>query len=1616
MSKKRIVSPISIDLGARKTGVYFAHYQAGDSLEDIEKEGKVYQLEKDNYTLLMASRTATRHQRRGFDRRQMVKRLFRLIWCQHFKLPWDDTIQQSIGFLLNRRGFSFLTEEYDAEVLRDFPKAAFNELPDSIKNEFGAENSGNLDFASKLTEWANEGERKKVEFVFNELNREPDRINKRQVVIVRAEKLKEYCETRQNGDIVEEKDKARIKLAKLSNWILDTWKNEGMKGLEGVHQESHTVDVVDYLNQEDTDVETIKSSVLDYASEKEELKESVWNFHIDKFDSEKADFGTNEEPHIRTHLHHLAFALHKINEELTSGGRHRSKYFKEIEEVLTYREHSHGYLETFCRKLQVGEFAPLDAEKLTNLIGHLSNLELKPLRKYFNDKAHKNDDYWDEKRLKNFFGRWILHEWRVNLKKDKDKAEGKRGDYRRLCQEWKNYSGTVFDFWLETAPFRTIPPYQDNNNRRPPRCQSLILNSTRLDNHYPEWQRWLGALKELKTVQEYLENFEGELKNLKSGNKKSNSYFSDKGTGEPKKDSGRRTLKDLNARLLQFIFDRVKADDPLLLNEIYSHTKKYRQQQSTMGEKDAARKQVEEAIEGSALPDALKTSRDYRDDAVFAEGSFLHLICNYYKIRQKARDARVFIHPEYRFVQGRGYENTGRFDDRNHLLTYCNHKPRQKRYQSFYDVAGVLQVSPEKLQETIGSQDDADLVKWLKGFHGLPTICKKSADAQKEHRGELKTRMAIAVKEKDRKNALYKLNESIEKISWEIGEALFGKISEEHEGPRKVFEQKIEKFRSVFSFAQIHNIVFTERSGNANTCAVCSTDNAQRMQMVISANGKDSYAKAQRLPAIATRLIDGAVMRMARIVGSAIAEDKWCKIKGDLEAGKPVRVPIITESNRFEFEPSKEELVKSQRRKPRKGKPLERGGEQALFNEKEKRIREAGAGICPYKGRGTPVSTNGERDHIIPRASQYGTLNDEANLIWASHEGNHHKTNTHLSLRDLHQDYKDAQFEGKNDDEITTWIEDQIGTGKEELFKFGQYRSFINLTPDERKAFRHALFLVDHPLREKVINAIDNRNRALVNGTQRYFAEVLANSLYKRAKAIGKQHLLSFDYFGVEAQDSSRGDGIYHLRKQFEFVDPEMKKYKKGKGETQEPYSHLIDAQLAFAIVADEHRNEGGLKLKMNGSVSLWPLDGEAADTIFNAVRVAPEEMCERKLKREKPNKNYFRHRAIHRDSMYAEHYVPILVDKQTSEVRIGFDWKNSYPLKDTEPNRLSLHFALQFSPLKNSLYPTRGAPFRELAKQLANVGFSSKVGYFCIPLSVQAIHAYYIEGFNTSKGYQKYCAQMKFLRSLAYRTEKKKITTLQEAEKILDKSNCFQTPRLTLPIKADWQRLVDAWRETDLEDSIFLRQFFRVPDNKRSHEKIRKEFSLPIKTGEGKILLKRNSWNGKDIFQIVNDSDSRKVDAKVFIPIFIKSEGKIGRLLSESARSEGVFLLSEDDNKPYYNRLDGNIAIIDPKRWHSIETEETGKELRQLGVQKLAYCIDNNTRPQIRLTFREKPQQKKIDVIVEQVLLKPKDKENLRSLLREVGEQGGHVEYTGTGFSSDVQRVLFPVLAAYYQ
>ena len=1662
MSGKYLISPIAIDLGAKNTGVYFAHYKAGSSLLDIKREGKVYQLDQNSYTLLMADRTAKRHQRRGIDRRQKVKRLFKLVWEQQFGLEWDKNVQQTISFLLNRRGFSFITEDYDADILRQFPREVIELMPNKLKDEF-TNNHEHYDYASLLTNWTNEGE-EKIRSMFEVLDEEPKRIRGNLIYIDRTDALRDYCKY-QLADIVTDNKTKKLekKLERIPFWIWDKWINAGVSGLDKnfANEEwknSNSFNLVIYLSHHPALVKPILKSLPETDEEKKTLKDSYWNFKADKFQLEKNKFiypenlngnatkknKNNFEKQLsdwrKSHLQHLAFALKKTLDELQSGSRHRSEYFNEVKNVLERDGHTHQYLKKFCDNLHKGNYScangtVLNVENMTNLIGHLSNLELKPLRKYFDDKGSKKRDYWSEASMSRIFERWILSEWRVDKAKNKDKSEGAKGDYNKLRSDWKNHiqengSDSVICFWLKTNPFFTIPPYQDNNNRRPPRCQTLILNPVFLNDNYPDWKLWINELKNIPDVQEYLINYESELLSLKSG--KYNSYFNNEFTNKLKKDSGRRSINDdLNARILQFIFDRVKKDDPLKLNELYSNAKKYRQRQSTLEDKEKALKKLNENIRISILPAKMKRINIEESVDLLEEGSFLHLACNYYKWRQRARDARIFIHPEYRYSKKRGYENTWRFDDKKCLLTYCNHKPRQKRYQLTYDLACALHISPRSLEAKCGDTEEK-LLGWLESIGTLKRRCEQAVSEQKDRRGRLKTDIqsvysiidyqkiseSPAPEEIERilKNSkvqnaskLYKLCEIAKTECLAITIDLYDELqlTKLHEKLRK------NPASAIYMLSQIYNIAFKDRNGNANICPVCNADNANRMQRVISNSIKESHAKSQRLPAISTRLIDGAVMRMARIVAGEIANDKWKIIESELRENNIVRVPIIIESNSFEFEPNLQEI---------KGKRPDRSYIQAnILDDKSGRIREASGGVCPYTGE--DLGSGGDEDHIIPRSSQWGVLNDEANLIWASERGNREiKGNTYFSLVDLNSRYKKNQFDGRSDSEIKEWIIDQIDGGETGDFKFGQYYSFVNLTYDQRKAFRHSLFLEnDHPLRKKVIKAIYNRNRTFVNGTQRYFAQVLADILHKKAKRVNKSGMLEFDYFEIEAHRDPRGYGVSDLRKEYEEHYSEISEYKKDREEKQDVYSHLIDAQIAFAIVTNDHKNYGGLRLEVDDSYKLFPVDkgtGEIYETIFNVIKVRRGEMDVRGILRARPRNKFFTHRQIHRDGIYAERYLPILILKNKNEIRIGFDLDNSFPLKDTEVNRKKLYFALKFNQPGFKLDLSEDVPFSKLKEIFKEAGVNSKKDYFYLSLCVNSIHSYYIENYNTEKGYRTYTEEMKFLReALAYRTEKKQLENLDDARGILNDLKNFQVNsklgskkyKISLPVKKEWEKLVREWEKSESDDE-FLRKYFEGKHKGRQpHEKVRKVFSLPIKTDEGKILVKRKSWNEEDIFQIVNDSDSREVSLKPFTPVYCKIERCLTKRLSNLAFSKNIFLLK---NEKYLHQLNEDTIEIDPNIWFSIELDQ---EIIGWGVDKIEYRIDNITRPQVRVTLNREPKLEDIEEILECPLLRARSKDGLRKRLKSEAAQNNSIEYSGNGFQNVVLQRLIPSLDAYY-
>jgi len=131
MKNVHLISPISLDLGASKTGVFSALYPSGISLADISEKGYrtafVADVPEKGYTLLQTGRTANRHSKRGRTRNIQAKKLLNLV-LQHVYLFPAKKYQEGISHLMNRRGFSYVESQIDVSKLNDISDARQAEL------------------------------------------------------------------------------------------------------------------------------------------------------------------------------------------------------------------------------------------------------------------------------------------------------------------------------------------------------------------------------------------------------------------------------------------------------------------------------------------------------------------------------------------------------------------------------------------------------------------------------------------------------------------------------------------------------------------------------------------------------------------------------------------------------------------------------------------------------------------------------------------------------------------------------------------------------------------------------------------------------------------------------------------------------------------------------------------------------------------------------------------------------------------------------------------------------------------------------------------------------------------------------------------------------------------------------------------------------------------------------------------------------------------------------------------------------------------------------------------------------------------------------------------------
>ncbi len=156
---------------------------------------------------------------------------------------------------------------------------------------------------------------------------------------------------------------------------------------------------------------------------------------------------------IKKDLTEIKKLLVDILKELDTGSKPRVKYFEEIKSEINK---DFDFLEDFTK----AEFF--------NLIGNISNFQLRVLRKYFNQKFNNKLDIEKlDLKVRRYFKAF-------HYKSEKEKLQ------RKELFDVLNNEQDILNFLKNTNPELTIPPYEDMNNRDTYKCNSMLIKAAEI--------------------------------------------------------------------------------------------------------------------------------------------------------------------------------------------------------------------------------------------------------------------------------------------------------------------------------------------------------------------------------------------------------------------------------------------------------------------------------------------------------------------------------------------------------------------------------------------------------------------------------------------------------------------------------------------------------------------------------------------------------------------------------------------------------------------------------------------------------------------------------------------------------------------------------------------------------------------------------------------------------------------------------------------------------------------------------------------------------------------------------------------------------------------------------
>lgn len=624
------------------------------------------------------------------------------------------------------------------------------------------------------------------------------------------------------------------------------------------------------------------------------------------------------------------------------GHKPRSEYFKAIEANLKKDSRLAKICEAFG-----------GADRLARLLGNLSNLQLRAERWYFNAPDIMKDRGWEPDRFKKTLVRAFKF---FHPAKDQNKQ------HLELIKQIEN-SEDIIETLCTLDPNRTIPPYEDQNNRRPPLDQTLLLSPEKLTRQYGEiWKTWSARLTSdeptLAPAAEILE---------RSTDRKSRVAV-----------NGHEPLPTLAYQLsyaLQRAFDRSKALDPYALRALAAGSKS--------NKLTSARTALENCIGGQNVEKFLDCARRYY---------------------READDAKV----------GLWFDNADGLLERSDL-----HPPMKKKILPLL-VANILQTD-----ETTGQKFlDEIWRKQIKGRETVASRCARIETVRKSFGGGFNIAYNTAQYRKVNKlprNAQDKELLTIRDRVAETADFIAANLGLSDEQKRKFANPfSLAQFYTLIE-TEVSGFSATTLAVHLENAWRMTIKDAVINGETVRA------AQCSRLPAETARPFDGLVRRLVDRQAWEIAKRVSTDIQSKVDFSNGiVDVSIFVEENKFEFSASVADLKKNKRVKDKMLSEAEKL-ETRWLNKNERiktASRETCPYTGQRLAEGGEIDHILPRSLI--KDARGIVFNSEPNLIYVSSRGNQLKKDQRYSLSNLHTDYLKKIFKTSNIAAITAEIEDVV--------------------------------------------------------------------------------------------------------------------------------------------------------------------------------------------------------------------------------------------------------------------------------------------------------------------------------------------------------------------------------------------------------------------------------------------------------------------------------------------------------------------------------------------------------------------------------------------------------------